>query len=241
MLDQFARHIHRFEEVPVEDPRRLLADQLALRLSEELMQHSQWNIHLTVPQHIFALMPLRHSSTIGRLKEALQSVDQRERRERESMDLINKFRKQTVRRLQTLEDRATAEAAEDILERAAFSADETDILADKLVLAVRDFLRKHSDRSTLAVSLSGGVDSMVIAKILTVLRRDRVTEPALEDLLAIHINYANRPESSLEADYVSWWCEQHGLRFFKRVVAEVTRGVTDRAVYECVPARVDRG
>ena len=62
------------------------------------------------------------------------------------------------------------------------------------------------------VSLSGGVDSMVLAAILSLLFSDQdgVT------LLAIHIDYGNRPESSHEAQFLQDWCCARGFRFCKR-------------------------
>ncbi|KAG5177931.1 hypothetical protein JKP88DRAFT_350529 [Tribonema minus] len=99
---------------------------------------------------------------------------------------------------------------------------------------------------TMAISLSGGVDSMVLAKILHHL------QPAYGwRLVAVHIDYANRAESGKEADFVEQCvhldyanrvetgteptsCHSLSITFRKRVVSEVTRGVTDRAEYEAV-------
>ena len=79
----------------------------------------------------------------------------------------------------------------------------------------------------VAVSLSGGVDSMVLCKILTCLR------PVYGfQIVAVHIDYANRAVSGHEASYVRRWCDAHGIVFRLRVVDEVTRGVTRRDEYE---------
>jgi PP-loop family len=67
-----------------------------------------------------------------------------------------------------------------------------------------------------------GVDSMVIAKILVHLRQtDRLP---LGRIIAIHIDYANRAESAMEAQFVRDWCADLGIECFVRVVDEVTRG-----------------
>jgi hypothetical protein len=85
------------------------------------------------------------------------------------------------------------------------------------------------------ISLSGGVDSMVIAKILTVLRARRHAPPTattataantgaalpIGPIVAAHIDYANRAESSREAAYVRTWCEEMDIEFRCRVVDEV--------------------
>ena len=77
------------------------------------------------------------------------------------IDLLVKFRKQTVRRLQHLQDRHNAEVADGILEREEFVADETNIMTNKLVIATDSFLKKQfagrdgEGMSTVAISLSG--------------------------------------------------------------------------------------
>ncbi len=54
------------------------------------------------------------------------------------------------------------------------------------------------------------------------------------EIIALHIDYANRPESSKEAAFVEQWCADLGIAFHKRVINEVTRGITDRSLYEKV-------
>lgn len=73
----------------------------------------------------------------------MESITLREKTELESLDLINKFRKQTTRRLQHLEDRFKAENDDEILERYPFQADEADIYQNPLVHAVELFLLKY--------------------------------------------------------------------------------------------------
>ena len=143
-----------------------------------------------------------------------------------------------------------AESSGDILERHPFDADETDIALQGVVKSVDCFLQKyHHKGEPVAISLSGGqrsdsvcdkdllvfnvsvgVDSMVIAKILKVLQEKR----EIPRLIAIHIDYANRSESNAEACFVESWSQGLGFEFHKRVVNEVTRGITDRAEYEKV-------
>jgi tRNA(Ile)-lysidine synthetase-like protein len=82
----------------------------------------------------------------------------------------------------------------------------------------------------LIVSLSGGVDSMVVATVLAHLR-DNCNYSHLR-LAAVHIDYANRPESGAEADYCARYCQQRGFAFTCRRIEEVTRGITARDEYE---------
>jgi tRNA(Ile)-lysidine synthase TilS/MesJ len=73
---------------------------------------------------------------------------------------------------------------------------------------------------------------MVLARILIYLRNHGLC--TFTDIVAVHIDYANRPESSLEASYLENYCKKHNIIFEKRVINEVTRDVTDRDEYERV-------
>jgi len=85
----------------------------------------------------------------------------------------------------------------------------------------------------LLVSLSGGVDSMVLAHILLCLRH-RHRRP----VCAVHIDYSNRAESAAEAAYLRSWCETRGVPLQVRTVLEVSRGVTPRDEYERESRRI---
>jgi len=93
----------------------------------------------------------------------MNAISKREELEHQKIDLLEKFRKQTVRRLQHLQDRHNAEVADSILEREEFLADETDIMNNKLVVATDNFLTKRfavrdgDPLRTVAISLSGRV------------------------------------------------------------------------------------
>mmetsp|Transcript_15077 Transcript_15077/g.28365 ORF Transcript_15077/g.28365 Transcript_15077/m.28365 type:complete len:590 (-) Transcript_15077:100-1869(-) len=88
------------------------------------------------------------------------------------------------------------------------------------------------------VSLSGGVDSMVIASVLAYLR-DECGFSQLY-IVAVHIDYGNRPESSTEASFVKHYAlDTLGLeKCIVRRIDEVTRGVTKRDEYEKISRNV---
>ena len=54
------------------------------------------------------------------------------------------------------------------------------------------------------VSLSGGVDSMVLTVLLKYLNRR---------VICVHINYNNRPESNEEARFLEEWCKYINIEF----------------------------
>lgn len=99
-----------------------------------------------------------------------------------------------------------------LLKPPPFQADESKILQEPLTRTVAEFLRRRaSDQpadalETACVSLSGGVDSMVLCRILVRLGAAR-SAGAPKRVVALHIDYGNRPESAAEAEYVRQWCE----------------------------------
>lgn len=79
---------------------------------------------------------------------------------------------------------------------------------------------KSDVKRTVAVSLSGGVDSMALCSALVHLKPVYGFE-----VMGIHIDYGNRHESAREADFVESWCSRHGVVFYKRAIAEVGSGL----------------
>lgn len=95
-----------------------------------------------------------------------------------------------------------------------------------------EYLREYCDTkksSTYVVSLSGGVDSMVIATILKFLNKNTV---------CIHINYNNRTESSLEADFLKSWTYQNNIEFVYHEFTDIIRGTINRNSYEDKTRRI---
>jgi uncharacterized protein (DUF924 family) len=109
VLDQFSRHIYRQMNLPAEAKERVLTDQLALSITEKFIastSSASSTKDLQIDQFVFSLMPFRHSATVERLQFVLNSIDQKIATQEKYSDLLNKFRKQTLRRLQHLQDRS---------------------------------------------------------------------------------------------------------------------------------------
>lgn len=230
IVDQFSRHIYRTQNTQ----QIKLNDSMSLRWAEQMISRG-WHKSLPVDHFIFMLMPFRHNGQEDKLKYVLAQLTEREQKEEENTKLFDRFKKTTLRKIYDLHEHAAVTEDTNILEHFPFDADESGLLKEKLSKCMSDFLKKHltpTSRYTV-VSLSGGVDSMVISKILQKLA------PIMKfEVIAIHIDYANRPESGLEADYVEQWCKKIGIHFEKRVINEVTRGITDRDLYEKESRRI---
>lgn len=68
----------------------------------------------------------------------------------------------------------------------------------------------------MIISLSGGVDSMVCSWLLT-------QRYPTNDIVAVHINYNNRPTSDKEAMLVANWCSLLGIPCYTRRLHEIRR------------------
>ena len=84
------------------------------------------------------------------------------------------------------------------------------------------------------VSLSGGVDSMVLCWVLAMLR-DRVVvgDDGCFSMAACHVDYGNRAESGAEADFLRAWCAKVEVDLTVLVMpADLRRSTCDRETYE---------
>lgn len=104
VLDQFSRHICRLKGKDISKTEQTLADTLALDIAKRF--HERENVlNLPMSEYVFSLMPLRHTATVDHLSYVLKCLEGKELVEAKSMELLGRFRKQTIRRLQHLQDR----------------------------------------------------------------------------------------------------------------------------------------
>ena len=315
VLDQMSRHIRRHRssiDAPMM-PEQKVFDALAYETSKVFRFKHQKELQcgmVPLPMQIFALMPLRHASTLATVGTVQESVEAMACLEKEVDDMVRRFRTATNRRMAVLQDKArregratTVETVEsstdkadggaiddelqdtekkftftddDILENHAFDADMS--LADEhpVVKTVISFLSavgidpyfspgteassanskrggkgrpkrkpKRTQQSQngggmeppktrhVVVSLSGGVDSMVLANVLSFLCADKCRGYQHLNVLSVHVDYGNRPESAQEASFVKRYSEDRlNIPCLVRRINEVTRGVTARDEYE---------
>ena len=78
------------------------------------------------------------------------------------------------------------------------------------------------------ISLSGGVDSMVLMDILYKLGKE---------IIAVHINYNNRTESKMEEDFLREYCESKNITFLCHSF-NFKRGSIKRSDYESLTKQV---
>lgn len=309
VLDQISRHIRRHRiliDAPL--PEQKVFDALAYETSKAFQSKHEQELQcgmIPLPMQIFALMPLRHASTLATVGAVQESVEAMASLEKEVDDMVRRFRTATNRRMAVLQDEArregratTVEASmenpggdgggelqdgekkltftdNDILENHAFDADMSLAGDHPVVKTVVDFLsdvgidpyfplgtedsstnfqkggkgrhkrkprRSHKAQSGgmeppktrhVVVSLSGGVDSMVLANVLSYLCADKCRGYQHLNVVSVHVDYGNRPESAQEASFVKRYSEDRlDIPCTVRRINEVTRGITARDEYE---------
>ena len=94
-------------------------------------------------------------------------------------------------------------------------------ISDKLVEEIINYTAGISTELCI-VSLSGGVDSMVLTVILRMLNRR---------VICVHINYNNRSESKNEANFLETWCKYMNMEFILHEI-NIHRGEIKRSEYE---------
>ncbi len=173
VLDQFSRHVYRRAKEDASS-KRATCDQKAVVLARKVSE-SGWLSLYSVSQRCFALMPLRHAGGDENLAQVRAKLEEMARDQIADADILERFRKATLRSLQSTTRHGDPS---DILERPDLesSKDVSGAYMEGLACSVWGFLvERYSNnesprRQCVCVSLSGGVDSMVIAFLLCQIR-----------------------------------------------------------------------
>ena len=117
-----------------------------------------------------------------------------------------------------------------------------EILNDDLFLSYLSILDKYwENNSVIAISLSGGVDSMIILKMSIIFKKYQSIilakklwkkELSLHTIIGIHINYNNREESKKEEIFLKEYCKNNNVVFECLNIEDISRELTDRDKYE---------
>ena len=102
---------------------------------------------------------------------------------------------------------------------------------DKIDNIILDFIKKNVCKSSenICVSLSGGVDSMVMLYSLSKLRYHKLIQ---NNIFAIHINYGNRIVADDEENFVCAYCRHINVGVYTYNINFVKRSSFNRKKYE---------
>jgi tRNA(Ile)-lysidine synthetase-like protein len=81
----------------------------------------------------------------------------------------------------------------------------------------------EENKTKFIVSLSGGVDSMVLATVLRMLGYN---------VVGCHINYNNRAETKEEQKFLEEWCKYNNIKLYVNTIENLVRGQGKRSEYE---------
>lgn len=100
---------------------------------------------------------------------------------------------------------------------------------NSLYLSVKKFLESNRLKN-VCISLSGGVDSMVLTYILYQLKLRNI----INNIIAVHVDYANRKVTKLEAEYICKWVNYFNIPYVTRRIDHMQRDNNnyDRSFYE---------
>jgi tRNA(Ile)-lysidine synthetase-like protein len=109
---------------------------------------------------------------------------------------------------------------------------------EPIYVAIEQFMKKNlrPQQTHICVSLSGGVDSMIIATCLNMLFKSSEIK-----VIGAHVEYANRQESSKEAKFVELWCKDNDIIFEKEAILDFKRDEMERNDYEEVSRKLRFG
>ena len=89
----------------------------------------------------------------------------------------------------------------------------------------------NESENNCVVSLSGGVDSMVLISILILIKNiNKLKKHKLDfNIYAIHINYGNRFQ---EEQFLTEWCHENNVEIIVKKMNDYKRCNQDRSEYE---------
>ncbi len=224
-LDQFTRHFQRkLGKGDVEEARAKAASLVHANL-DSLVGADQVEL-------VFALMPLKHRQEYECL---FTFIHTRWLKDRKLTDypVLNKFYMDTYKKAYThdtiqlrTEHSVTPYYPSDICDSYPERYNTDDWLPMLLASSTKEIndLLQHLDfRKPVLVSLSGGVDSMVLLALLA-----RLGVPTI----AVHIVYGNREESQQEYAFLVKYCLKLNIPLYTFAIPWLRRSQVDRAFYE---------
>ena len=109
---------------------------------------------------------------------------------------------------------------------------------DTMYTLIYNFFIKNclnESENNCVVSLSGGVDSMVLISILILIKNINKFEKKHKldfNIYAIHINYGNRLETDQEEQFLTEWCHENNVEIIVKKMNDYKRCNQDRSEYE---------
>lgn len=250
VLDQFTRNLDRGNQ---QNFRR--NDAKVLELVEGMLKIREDRHFFTMSERMFILLPLRHSKSSRNIRRVLEILEEYKKEMSEGvlsytipwqdcsplksvygncLDILEKFKIATIRDLTKCDDEylysnpeekidIIKEEYADILDVDYKIREKEDSSVDLEQVIVKYLIRNHIKK--VGVSLSGGIDSMVVLEIMVKLLGS-------ENVTAVHVCHSNREASIKELEFLNKWCTKREVVLVYRKVDYMNRESVDRDFYE---------
>lgn len=245
VFDQFTRSIYRNDQ---DVYKKYKNDDIAFELSQYFFQSGK-DLLFSFSRRIFLLMPYRHRKDSDYLDFVLEKLEEYEE-ELGPSSLLNRFRNATYMSYTNLTDRIFRSICDEckecdrydryykyeyIIDKDCLSYQNQCeypqypeyIIDHTLYKTLKMFVRERNIKN-IGISLSGGVDSMVISYLLKRLE----IEKEIDKVYALHLEYSNRQESVDETNFISSYCGKLNIPLYVRIIDYMNRDSVDRNFYE---------
>ena len=224
VLDQFTRNLSRDC-----DFRR--NDRKVLELVEDMLKTREDLQYPTMCERMFILLPLRHSKTSSNIRKVLTILEEY-KTDIDNLDVLEKFRLATIRDLtgintEYIYSKPTCSSItndySDVLDLDYGTREKLNYKID-LEGVVSKYINKYNIKR-VGLSLSGGIDSMVLLEILGTLL-------GKENVISVYVSHSNRDVAEKELQFLLEWCSYKGILFVYRKVDYMNRESVEREFYE---------
>lgn len=242
LFDQLTRHINRYNRDVIDEDGKI-----AVTLSIKFLDHLLEKDNPPISHIVFGTIPLRHSKDSIYLKLQNDFIEvMKEKYDYLSGTLWTKFENKNNEVYHSYCFRnpvclkKTWDNLTDILKEYTDVLDpdvtsvwnlDSDIskhpLYDVVIRSIRKFVPR--DKKEVGISISGGVDSMNIARIVA---------SAGYTPICLHIDYRNRDLSFREADFIAKFCKDIGAILYSVPIKFFRRRVTKREDYENITKKI---
>jgi tRNA(Ile)-lysidine synthetase-like protein len=238
-FDQIPRHYQRLQNACVIDTYQYskLASEISLSLMEYLATDIETYNRISAYEWCFILLPFRHIADVKRLNTIVKFLIEKYNKASEDKSVYKTFLQKTLAKVHLLNTEATISEQKHTHKIAIKSSDQWSkyshilqhIPTDPITVCIEDSqmfylikeFKKNAklaqiDHKNIIVSLSGGVDSCIclfLAKYIY----------PMHTVVAIHINYNNRPECADELKFVRKFCAVLNVKLFHRTITELQR------------------
>ena len=222
VLDQFSRHIYR------NNLEKLYKnDDIAYQYAQEFIISNR-DAELTHLEKMMVLMPFRHQNDISAYKFVINYI------KNETNPIWDNFKKHTLKNYEYLNIHNLLPSRESKFEFSDYSKFDSilennwnptmqtdNIVCELSTTLIKFCMNNFVDlNNMIIISLSGGVDSMVILTVLAIMKK---AMPVNLLVVAVHIDYHNREETGLEAEFLFRWCSMMKIPLYYRYIYEGVR------------------